>query len=113
MFKFYNKHSCETLIVVTGDDECGGLTPGYAGTEYETAFDVLDGQTVSYEYFDKYVREPFKERNTLASANTRELLPVLEQYFGLKDFSGYELSLIENAFQQTMMDKSGQEGTLG
>jgi alkaline phosphatase len=103
--KFYNKHPYETLIVVTGDHECGGLTLGYAGTEYETAFDVLDGQTVSYEYFDEYVLKPFKERNTLAGANTRDLLPVLEQYFGLKDFSDYELGLIENAFRESMLDE--------
>ncbi len=28
---FYKKHPKDTLIVVTGDHECGGLTLGFAG----------------------------------------------------------------------------------
>lgn len=40
---FYNKHPEETLIVITGDHECGGLTLGFAATDYETAFDLLKG----------------------------------------------------------------------
>ncbi len=34
---FYNEHPEETLIVVTGDHECGGLTIGFAGTHYDSA----------------------------------------------------------------------------
>ena len=33
---FYNEHPDETLIIVTGDHETGGLTIGYAGTDYST-----------------------------------------------------------------------------
>ena len=31
---FYEKHPMETLIVVTGDHETGGMTIGFAGTQY-------------------------------------------------------------------------------
>ena len=34
--KFYKKHPQETLILVTGDHETGGLTIGFAGTDYNT-----------------------------------------------------------------------------
>ncbi len=33
---FYNEHPDETLILVTGDHETGGLTIGFAGTDYDT-----------------------------------------------------------------------------
>ena len=33
---FAKKHPAETLIVVTGDHETGGLTIGFAGTQYDT-----------------------------------------------------------------------------
>ena len=32
---FYNEHPDETLILVTGDHETGGLTIGFAGTDYD------------------------------------------------------------------------------
>jgi alkaline phosphatase len=41
----------ETLIVVTGDHECGGLTIGWAGTAYNNFWSVLENQTVSYVGF--------------------------------------------------------------
>jgi len=41
---FMNEHPRRTLIVVTGDHECGGMTLGFAGTNYDTYFEVLNGQ---------------------------------------------------------------------
>ncbi len=41
---FYRKHPEDTLIVVTGDHETGGLTLGFAGTKYKSFFEVLAGQ---------------------------------------------------------------------
>ena len=38
---FYNEHPDETLILVTGDHETGGLTIGYAGTNYDTSLQNL------------------------------------------------------------------------
>ena len=34
--EFYNEHPDDTLIIVTGDHETGGLTIGFAGTDYDT-----------------------------------------------------------------------------
>ncbi len=45
---FAAKHPKETLIVVTGDHDCGGLSIGFAGTEYESAFELLANSKTSY-----------------------------------------------------------------
>ncbi len=49
--EFYNKYPEETLIVVTGDHDTGGLTLGFAGTSYENSFDLLMEQKISYTLF--------------------------------------------------------------
>jgi len=40
-FDFAEERPDETLILVTGDHETGGMTIGYAATGYNTAFDIL------------------------------------------------------------------------
>lgn len=55
--KFYEKYPDETLIIVTGDHETGGLTIGFAGTKYSTYLDQLSKQTVSYESYDEKVAD--------------------------------------------------------
>ena len=39
---FAAEHPEETLILVTGDHETGGLTIGFAGTDYDTYLDLVD-----------------------------------------------------------------------
>ena len=58
---FLNAHPTETLIVVTGDHETGGMTLGYAGNGYQTAFDVLGGQVKSYDRFVADCLNPYKQ----------------------------------------------------
>jgi alkaline phosphatase len=41
---FAKKHPQDTLILVTGDHETGGLTIGYAGTDYDTYLTNLTSQ---------------------------------------------------------------------
>lgn len=100
---FYYDHPDETLIVVTGDHECGGLTLGFAGTGYDTAFDLLVDQKVSFEYFDTYVLGPYKKAN--ARGTLADIMPEIEEYFGLSDLSDYERQQLEEAYAQSMMDK--------
>ncbi len=38
--------------MVTGDHETGGMTIGFATTAYDTHFNYLQSQTLSYEDFD-------------------------------------------------------------
>ncbi|MDZ7598765.1 MAG: alkaline phosphatase [Desulfobacterales bacterium] len=49
--EFYKKHPLETLIVVTGDHETGGMTIGHATTAYKAYYERLLGQTNSFQYF--------------------------------------------------------------
>lgn len=107
---FYHQHPDETLIIVTGDHECGGLTLGFAGTGYDTSFNIIDGQTKSYEYFDQYVFTSFKEKG----GSFNDILPELETYFGLSDLNEYERSQLETAFSQSMKgdeEKAGDDAT--
>ncbi|MDL2229751.1 alkaline phosphatase, partial [Treponema sp. OttesenSCG-928-L16] len=49
---FAERHPEETLIVVTGDHETGGMTVGFAGTQYSTFFDKVGLQKESYVAFN-------------------------------------------------------------
>lgn len=49
---FCEDHPDETLIVVTGDHETGGLTIGYAETNYDTFLANIARQKISYAKFD-------------------------------------------------------------
>jgi alkaline phosphatase len=102
---FYNQHPDETLIVVTGDHECGGLTLGWAGTGYDTAFDIFAEQKVSFEWFDHNVLKPYKENTSGSIAQFSDLEDEIEEYFGLADWSEREEQLLEEAFARSMMDE--------
>jgi alkaline phosphatase len=89
--EFYNKHPEETLIVVTGDHETGGMTIGFAGTKYDTFFDKLSNQKVSYEAFDKVLAE-FKKNS---GAKFEDVLPLINEHFGLKVYSSEKMKSLE------------------
>lgn len=61
---FYNEHPDETLILVTGDHETGGLTIGYAGTDYDTFLQNFNNQKISYAKFDSDYVAGYKENIT-------------------------------------------------
>lgn len=109
--KFYNKHPNETLILVTGDHETGGLTIGYAGTDYDTYLTNLTNQKLSYAKFDTDYVKNYKLKNT----DFTTVLSDIKKNFGLmtstdKDagknaklvLTPYELKLLENAYKKTL-----------
>ena len=49
---FASAHPDETLILVTGDHETGGLSIGFAGTNYNTYLKNINYQTISYAKYD-------------------------------------------------------------
>ena len=77
---FANAHPDETLILVTGDHETGGMTIGYAATGYSTAFDILNKQKMSYVAFDALMEEMKAENPNLT---LEDVLPVIKENFGL------------------------------
>ena len=81
---FYRQHPDETLIVVTGDHETGGLTIGYAGTDYDTFLTNLKNQKLSYAKFDSDYVAKYKENNTSFDAVMKDIT----RLFGLKAPAG-------------------------
>ena len=77
---FAAQHPDETLIVVTGDHETGGLTIGFAGTDYDTYLDLLENQKISYAKFDSDYVASYKENKT----SFEDVLKDVKELFGLK-----------------------------
>lgn len=78
---FGKEHPSETLIIVTGDHETGGMTIGYAATGYDTAFDILDNQKISYVAFDELLGQMKKDDTD--GLTFEEVMPVITENFGL------------------------------
>ena len=76
---FYEEHKDETLIVVTGDHETGGLTIGFVTTKYDTFLENLKNQKISYTLYDAEYAAKYKENN----ASFKEVLKDVEKLFGL------------------------------
>lgn len=114
---FYKDHPKETLIVVTGDHECGGLTLGFAGTVYESYFDILKGQRLSFQAFTDSVIAQYKESHK-DNPSFEDMIPKIRLYFGLttegdgpmvlKDF---EIAELRDAFDKSMQNIEINEGT--
>ena len=62
--KFAAEHKGETLIIVTGDHETGGLTIGAAGTKYDTYLSLLGKQKVSFEAYNRKYVYVYKKKKT-------------------------------------------------
>ena len=129
--EFYNEHPDETLIIVTGDHETGGLTIGYAGTDYDTFLTNFNNQKISYAKFDSDYVEGYK-------ANSTDFDTVMEditELFGLSvptsdtvdmeqkdsadnhpesdddgslELTQYEYNLLKEAYETTMT-RTGEE----
>lgn len=101
--KFYAKHPDETLIVVTGDHETGGMTIGFAGTEYQTFFSKINKQTMSYIEFDKKIKS-YRETVKPSEASLDDWLPILADQFGLTEFTAYEKQRLSDALSASMIE---------
>lgn len=108
---FYEDHPSETLILVTGDHETGGLTIGYAGTDYDTYFQYLQNQKISYAKYDsdyvaKYVENKTKFEDVLK--DIKELFglvtagdPAAKKNPGLA-LSDYEVKQLRDSYELTL-----------
>lgn len=106
--KFYEKHPDETLIIATGDHETGGLTIGFAGTNYDTFLTNFNNQKISYAKFDSDYVKGYKENKT--DFNT--VMNDVTNLFGLKAPESDEAS---NAAQKDSADQhpeSNDDGSL-
>lgn len=109
--KFYNKYPNDTLILVTGDHETGGMTIGFAGTQYSTYLPQLSEQSMSYEAFDAKIATYRTDKTSFEN-----VLKDVQKEFGLvteanKDqtayenmvMTPYELKQLETAYALSMI----------
>ncbi|MEN6438480.1 MAG: alkaline phosphatase [Syntrophobacter sp.] len=80
---FSRKHPEETLIVVTGDHETGGMALGFAGTRYTFSIDKIQRQKMSYIQFNSRLEEYKRAHNSTADAKLEDLMPLIQEAFGL------------------------------
>lgn len=134
--EFYNEHPDETLIIVTGDHETGGLTIGFAGTDYDTFLTNFNNQKISYAKYDSDYVSSYKENKT--DFNT--VMEDITELFGLAapaeggneavqqkdsadlhpesnnsgalEMTDYEYSLLKSAYETTM-SRTGEEEEFG
>ena len=104
---FADEHPEETLILVTGDHETGGLTIGFAGTDYDTYLDLLENQKISYAKFDSDYVASYKENKT----PFEDVLSDIEELFGLKAqgaaddklvLTEYEMEQLRAAYEKSV-----------
>ena len=106
---FTKQHPKDTLILVTGDHETGGLTIGYAGTGYNTYLSNLTSQTISYTQFDEQYVAKYKANKT----SFEDAMKDVEKLLGLKlkgeagdklVLTDYEVQRLKTAYQLAMSD---------
>ena len=104
---FAEEHPNDTLILVTGDHETGGLTIGFAGTDYDTYLDLLANQKISFAKYDSDYVAGYKANKT----PFEEVLKDIEELFGLKTqgeegdklvLTPYELEQLRAAYEKSV-----------
>jgi alkaline phosphatase len=125
--EFYEKHPHETLIVVTGDHETGGMSIGHATTAYTAYYDRLLGQKNSFQYFGATQWPAHKaahaasicanaaQPDTLASNSA--MVNLMADVFGLNwtDLNAYQQEKLEDAYDMSLCgtnNNSAAENTL-
>lgn len=106
---FYRKYPEDTLIIVTGDHETGGLKTDFIGTNHISDIRLIQNQLISQEAFTEKLNDLY-DNNLLNDFNS-DLLPQIERYFGLyatqnhtekasTPLSEDELLLLKKAFDE-------------
>jgi len=107
---FAEKHPQETLIVVTGDHETGGMTMGFAGTGYNLYMERLANQKCTVGAFNRKLREA---RAAKADFDFEDAKKMLHESFGF-EFEGKgpmvlsekEIAQLKQAFDKKPGKKS-------
>ena len=110
--EFAKKHPEETLIVVTGDHETGGLTLGFAVTGYKSYINLLSHQKNSREQIEKTIKDMKTKKPELSFDDFK---PYITQTLGLK-FEGDKSDRLvltrdeENALRKAFEKASSRKG---
>jgi alkaline phosphatase len=118
---FAQRHPAETLIVVTGDHECGGMTLGFAGTEYETYYEMLKKQDIAYDDFEGVIVSDYEAQvGTVPDDIDQTMWQLILDHFGVDgarltpdtedDLTDYQIQLVEDGFDLTFHGTSVNPG---
>ncbi|HPJ88493.1 MAG TPA: alkaline phosphatase [Thermotogota bacterium] len=99
--EFYKENPEDTLIVVTGDHETGGLTIGFAGTQYAAYPELIANQKGSYDVFTAKVNT-MKASGELKSFE--DVLPEITAFFGLYTEDGENEALKLSAYETEQLE---------
>jgi alkaline phosphatase len=120
--EFMKKHPRETLIIVTGDHETGGMSVGHATTAYTAYYDRLIHQKNTFQYFGDNQWKTHKAAtaggvcgshlttDNLAGDDTMKGL--MESVFGLKwdGLNAYQKEKLEDAYDKSMCGSNSNSG---
>jgi len=110
---FYSQHPNETLILVAGDHETGGMALGFSGSHYDSEFALLQYQNISYENFTK-IMNTYRIDNR-GHYKFQEALALAKTHFGLGDpakgleLTKFEMQQMQDAFKQSMKKKPNKK----
>ncbi len=111
--EFAKAHPEDTLIVVTGDHETGGMTIGYAETGYSVNMDYLQSQKLSYVAVDALISQ-------MEAPTFEDALALINENYGLTKEEGQELSLsardisrLSAAYTFGMLPSAQRKGVTG
>lgn len=108
--EFYKKNPDDTLIIVVGDHETGGLSLGYSETYTSTYLQYLQYQKISYSAFSQRVSQ-FRQNNIPFD----DVLSDIEYYFGLSFgydgtsnfyFNGDDMQKLVAAYEMSLIEPS-------
>jgi alkaline phosphatase len=125
VIEFAKQHPGECLIVVTADHETGGLTQGWAGTLYDSAYQNLTTQTMSFQAFGdwltnykdsphsfynlmkivlQYVQPEADLANVINLVDDKEILANIESAFGVvySNLTELQQAQLEEAYDREM-----------
>jgi len=109
---FYEKNYRETLIIVTGDHETGGMSVGHATTGYKAYYEELLNQKNSFTYFAQNQWAEHKEANkdgyewtkTDNLASNADMIALMNDVFGLdwSKLNAFQKEKLEDAYDSSM-----------
>ena len=109
---FYQKYPHQTLIVVTGDHETGGMTVGHATTGYSAYYDRLLNQTSSFQAFSLNEWKAHYDANKVGYSwtalnnleSSSEMIGLMKSVFGLEwsTLNDYQKEKLEDAYDKSM-----------
>lgn len=97
---FYKKHPNETLIIVTGDHETGGMAFGSALYPYYTNISIIQNQTISYSLLESKLKQEIETKKN--EFTFTECMNFLNQYYSFEkgqfQLTSYDSLRIHKAF---------------